>query len=253
VSACKSRHHVYVDGICKKCRQPYRPPGRPRKVAGPEGSARLAATLGVPAPAASSGSIFSAPVAGDDHGKADPIVPDQVLPPAKPEEKAAALEATATAAATATDKAADDEEKKRARTRASKKLWAKVSHKLTKVFLAATDAAVEAFDGKDYDREPGDADDEDVEDFEEAVAIVLADRFPDVELGAGAAAIFAGAMIVGDKCLGSTKVPKAKTTSISGDKKPETVPEGTPATQSRDDAPAAGSTSALTLLPSSRS
>ncbi len=252
-AACQKRKHLYdANEVCKRCGwQRTGVVGRPpRKVAGPEGSARLAATLGVPAPAASSTpTIFSSAPA--------PVAPDAVVPPQPngtpagappaPEKAAAALAQTATAAA-AEKKPGDREEP----SKSTLKLCRKISRKLTRLFDAGTDALIESFEGKDYTREAGEADEEDLEDFEENLAVVLARRLPDVEMGPGAATILAGALIIGDKCLGSKKVPKPKNQAITAK---ETAPEGAPTGKGDDrtDAPAAATTASLILLPPSTS
>ena len=255
--ACLKRKHRYdADGVCERCGWKRTGIiGRPKRLAGLEGSARLAATLGVPAPAASSGSIFSS--------APEPVRPDDIVPPqpngqpagAPPAADKAAALATTAAGATAEKKPADDKEP----TKAARMLSGKIARKLTRLFDVGTDSLIEAFEGKDYTRVAGDADEEDLEDFEEALGEVIAQKIHDVEMGPGATCVLSAALILGDKCLGSKKIPKRPAISAL-----QKAPEGTPATKPAptpaprapkpdedDDASDAGTTLSLIPLPSS--
>lgn len=186
---CAGRHHVWnVAGTaCKKCNAPKGKPGRPpgaraKPKAGEAVAGRLAATLGVAAPPPSlDGSV---PPARQEtaSGGADPLTAAPPTPQASTSPPAAAPSAPLPPATPG---------------------WCKSAGKrLAKLFEATVDFALEKMR-----REANEPDDDDVDDFGEAMGAQLAIWFPDTAMTPAKQLMLSGSFIVGGMCIGSKKLP----------------------------------------------
>lgn len=192
---CAGRHHAWGPlGVCSKCGAPKKGPGRPpgpspKKLAGETVVSRLASTLGIPVPPASTVS----PAAGDGSafdisGPVAPSVPDLT-----------------TVGNTPSDVAALEAEKAPRKPVVAK--WTKPAGKrLAKLFVGVCDWGLEL-----VGREANEPDDEDVDDFGAAMGDQLTVWFPNAELTPAKQLMLSGACIVGGMCIGSKKIEKSPT------------------------------------------
>lgn len=221
---CQQRHHNYGDdGLCAGCGK--KRGTREARALGAGGAGALRAALGLnDALHQKKDPADGAPDGGSGEGKA---VQADALPPALP---------------------SPPPEKPRP----SARLWPRVAKRLTQAFDAATDAAVER---SGY--QPNAAEDEDLQDFEGALAEQLGVWFPDVAAGPKARMGLAAFFVVMEKRWNAEKIAKpagpVKLTSVppAGEPPPPTsVPPTEPQqpAQSESAAPVAATESELTLL-----
>lgn len=189
MKVCAGRHHIYdAAGVCTKCSAKKKGPGRPpgKRAVGETVAGRLAASLGV--------------------------VPSVVKQPGEvaAEEQAAAVAAGGAPAPVDVTKigslpsdVAALEEKKEPRAKVIPKWTKPAGKRLTKAFVALTDWCIEL-----ADREANEPDDEDVDDFSEAMGDQLGIWFPNAELTPVKQLMLSGACIVGGMCIGSKKKAK---------------------------------------------
>jgi hypothetical protein len=194
---CAGRKHKWnASGVCSKCNAPKRGPGRPpgpsgKKVAGETVAGRLAATLGV---AASPASIVGPPTTDGAVANAPPPTGAATAPP----DLTTVGSTPADVAALAVEKAP--------RPKVIPK-WTKPAGKRgARAFVAFCDWAIEV-----CGREAEEADDEDVDDFGEALGEQLGVWFPNAELTPAKQMLLSGACIVGGMCIGSKKIEKPPT------------------------------------------
>ena len=188
---CKGRHHAYKGDSCTKCGAPKRSPGRPK--IGQSVAARMATTLGVATTADPStmpqATSTEAPAATT--GTASPVV-------------AAAQSTTPSAAPTETKPTgATPDDTSTPAPPAEPTGWCKQAGKrLAKLFVVSTEWAIEQFD-----RIPGEPDEDDVDEFGRAMGRQMAVWFPDTALTPGKQLIIAGAFIAAEMGATSKKLP----------------------------------------------
>lgn len=195
MSACKGRHHDWTTkaagGACRKCKTPWKPAGRPKGSttklrAGEAVAQRMAATLGIAAPPAGS--------------PPTPLGPVQEAGPMAATELAAAGPA---ASGGSPSPAPADEQKAPGEYPEPSPLMARVAKRATKLFDTLTDAALEMID-----KEDGEADPDDLADFEKALASQLTVWFPNAALSPAKQLLLSGGFIVGEKWMTAKTVER---------------------------------------------
>jgi hypothetical protein len=230
--SCPGRHHDWNTDVtpptCRKCGDPKKPAGRPKgsgtkKAAGAAVAGRLAASLGVAAPPPRAGTIMGA----SPGSPAAAGAPTPVMAPGSATAAGHDPAAASSAASTVAPTVAPDEEKAapgRSAPPLKAKGWCKSAGKrLAKLFVAGTEFALEKMH-----RKANEPDDDDVDDFGEALGAQMTVWFPDTELTPAKQLLLAGAFIVGEMAIGSEKIPR-KPAGIA-DAKPGQEPT-TPATR----------------------
>ncbi len=228
MSTCKGRHHDWTTkaagGACRKCKTPWKPAGRPKGAtklrAGEAVAQRMAATLGIAPP-------VDSPVS--------PLAPVQEAGAAASRELAAAGPAASAAPASP---APADEQKKASDYPEPSPLMARVAKRATKLFDTLTDAALEMID-----KEDGEADPDDLADFEKALASQLTVWFPNAALSPAKQLLLSGGFIVGEKWMTAKTVERQPAREAITAARPAELAE--PASG----APAVTSTSPPTLRP----
>jgi hypothetical protein len=207
MTPCAGRHHVWGDdGTCTKCKAPKRGPGRPKKVAGQVVAGRLRATLGTAAPPATTPppSPAAPPVASAVHEAAGAPGTISAPPPKGPTSPAAPPEK----AEAALEKAwAEADRVVALEPLPPPKGWCKQAGKrLTTVFVAGTEWALEKFH-----RKANEPDEDDVDEFAKGLGQQLAVWFPDTAMTPGKTMLLAGGFIVAEMAIGSEKIPRKET------------------------------------------
>jgi hypothetical protein len=206
--ACRNRHHSYPSdepgAACAGC-------GRVRgarsaRALGAEGAQSLRAALGV--------------------ARAEPARTEASEPPTQEAANISPLEETAPAPTAPAPTLPDPQDAKR------KRLAPRMAARLTKVFDAATDWAVER-----SGRVPNDAEEEDLDDFREGLTEWLTQAMPNVVIGPKTQMGMAAFFIIAEKAWNAERVPPKPKPAELQPVTPPAAPPGSPSPAAAGPAP----------------